>query len=485
MVERRDRSSTAEINALIESARYTGPTVTAEQLVGVESCLRQLAGQLALVARPHLAQRFGLEPSGTLFIGPPGTGKTLLARYLAGQLAMPMYQFAADEFQSNPELIHGVFRRLSDERALVFIDEISILAQRRDWGDAEDRRMLSALITSLDGLSDTATRPWVVGACTPDIQLDHAIHRSGRLGVVVEFAVPSADQRRQLFELYLRPVPHALAAGDIGRLAEMANGATGADVRDWVSQAASEVLAEAETDEPRIEYRHLETVVARRGFVAAEGRADRKPTYETALHEAGHAAVAWACFGRAALARLDIRFGSSNSDLEDSHLGHFEVSNDWLAVNKPNSRTWPEHAAVALAGVCTEEALLGHRGAGGEVDVSNATRIIIGQLDTGDPDFGPSRSQVETAAGIFREGSEAMRATVWHLVRPRFASCWLRTAGLVADHRQSIERLARALLADYRALSGDEIEAILEGRRRARRGLAGAPVPPAGPPVTR
>ena len=154
MVERRDRSSTAEINALIESARYTGPTVTAEQLVGVESCLRQLAGQLALVARPHLAQRFGLEPSGTLFIGPPGTGKTLLARYLAGQLAMPMYQFAADEFQSNPELIHGVFRRLSDERALVFIDEISILAQRRDWGDAEDRRMLSALITSLDGLSD-------------------------------------------------------------------------------------------------------------------------------------------------------------------------------------------------------------------------------------------------------------------------------------------------------------------------------------------
>ncbi len=52
-----------DVKALIAEARYDGPTVTVEQLVGVESCLRQLAGQLALVARPELAERFGTARS--------------------------------------------------------------------------------------------------------------------------------------------------------------------------------------------------------------------------------------------------------------------------------------------------------------------------------------------------------------------------------------------------------------------------------------
>lgn len=461
--------SSSDVDKFVAQALYTGPSVTADLLVGVDSCLRQLAGQLALISRPELAKRFGLEPSGTLFLGPPGTGKTMLAKYLAGRLALPMYQFAADEFGTDPALIHAVFRRLSDARALVFIDEISILASRRDYGDAEERRMLSALLTSLDGLgTDPASRPWVIGACTPDIDLDPAIYRSGRLGVVVEFALPSEEQRRQLFKLYLAPVPNTVSEAEIARLAELATTATGADVHDWVNQAASEALADDNAaGEPTIEYRHLEAVVARRGFVAAMDRPGRAVTYEKCLHEAAHAVVAWALFGPAALAAVTVNYGRS-PDAYDYGLddGHFELSDDWLAANPPTSLSWLDHAAVALAGMSAEEVVLGYRGGGSSSDVAKASRIVLAQLDLADPEFGPSRHAIEFSPTGRPTGSEAMRANAWHLARPRFAACYQRTVGLVTDHRAPIERLAQALLrAQTSALTGEEILAVIDDAR--------------------
>lgn len=466
-----------QLSRLIERARYRGPTVRADQLVGLDACVRQLGGQLALIARPELARRFGLEPSGTLLIGPPGTGKTLVARYLAGRLDLPLYEISADEFGSDPELIHRVFRRLSEQRAIVFLDEVSILAQKREWGDAEDRRMLAALLTSLDGLASDREGAglWVIGACTPDIRLDPAIHRSGRLGVIIEFALPSEEQRAALFRLYLEGVPHRVGAADIARLAEAATGASGADIRDWVSQAASEVLAEAEADDPLIEVRHLEAVVARRGFIGAEGRPGREPDWETAVHEAAHAVIAHVLFGREALARVVIGFGAAGA-LTGLARGHFALSDEWALNHPPSSVTWPDHVAVSLAGVCAEEALLGYRGAGAETDVADGTERILAQLDAADPAFGPGRRAIEGSSPVFQTvvGSGAMRELAWDLTRERFEACRSRTQSLVVEHRSEIERLAHVLLEESRSLTGDEIVAGMGGPR-ATHGSAGRP----------
>jgi cell division protease FtsH len=485
----------SKIATLIERARYSGPTVTADQLVGVDSCLRQLAGQLQLMARPELAQRYGLEPSGTLFIGAPGTGKTLLARYLAGMLGVPLYQFSADEIGSDPETLRAVFHRLGNQRALCFIDEISILAQRREWGSGNTRRTLVALLTSLDGLpaATSADRLWVIGACTPDIDLDPAIYRSGRLGVVVEFALPSEKQRGELFKLYLRNVPHRVTRPEIARLAEISDDASGADIHDWVSQAASEALAEKPDGEPIIRYRHLEKVVARHGFVAAEGRPGREPTWEVAVHEAAHAVVAYQLFGLDAIARVSVGFERSQGGAWDDFAhGHFHLSRDWFMANKPTSRNWQSHAAISLAGAAAEMSFLGYRGEGAATDVGKATKLIMDQLDTADPAFGPSRAAIEGNSGVHDAlaGSEVMRVIAWSLTRTRFEECWEQTTSLVREHRTKIERLAEELLLSDGPLTGDEIMAVVDpethqatrpkvpaGNGRRRRGTAPAPDP--------
>jgi ATP-dependent Zn protease len=458
-------TSSFDVEQLLGEAVYTGPTVSADQLVGVEACVRQLDGQLKLIEQPELGERFGLQASGTLFIGPPGTGKTLLARYLAGRLNIPLYQLSADQFGEEPERIHLLFRHLARSRALLFIDEISILCQRRDWASSGDRRMLAALLTELDGLSGVPVqeRLWVIGACTPDISLDDAIRRSGRLGVTVEFAYPSEEQRAQLLRLYLARVPNTLSADDIARLAEMSGGATGADVRDYINQAASLVLAEENgAAEPVIEYRHLEAVFGRRGFIAAEGRPGREPDWETAIHEAAHAVIALAVFGRPALAQVTIGFGQVGRRRAPSR-GHFDVSADWAYKNRPNSVSWRDHVAVKLAGVCAEDLLLGHRGHGASDDVDAATNIILDQFDEGDPAFGPSRSAMELSAKrLGPGGSDAMRSAVWHLTQARFGECWTRTKELVAQRQSAIERLARVLLTTKSRLTADEIAAAIE-----------------------
>ena len=452
-----------DIDDLIAKARYTGPTVTANEVIGLEACLEQLRGQLALLERPDLGARFGLEPSGTLLIGNPGTGKTLLARYLAGALDRPLYQVSADQFEGQPALIHAVFDRLRSERAVFFLDEISILAQKREWGDAADRRALVALLTCLDGLTsvEPGERVWVIGACTPDIQLDPALSRSGRLGVTIEVALPSEEHRRELFKLYLNPVPNRVTAASLRLLARASSGATGADIRDWVNQAASLALVERSKGDPVIRPRHLHTVVARRGFVAAEERPGRLPDWETCVHEAAHAVVALVLFGEHSLGELSVGIGRVAGAMS---RGRFVLSDAWAAVNPPTSINWRDHAALALAGVAAEEVILGYRGAGQQSDVMEATRLLLDLLETADPLFGPSRLAMEGQGGLAAHtGSDVMRATVWHLVQRRFDDSWIAAERLAIAYRADIERLARVLLDGRWVLVGRQIADAARG----------------------
>jgi len=442
--------------------------------VGVDACLRQLGGQIALFARPDLADRFGITPSGSLFIGPPGTGKTHLVRYLAASvLDVPLYHLGADEFQDDPQLVHAIFERLAPERAILFIDEIGMIAVTRKYADRDERRMLTALLTALDGLSSSTTRQrlWVIAATTPDTTLDAAITRSGRLGVQIEFALPSEEQRANLFRLYLRDLPHCVTDGEIDRLVAISSQASGADIRDWISQAAAEVLADAvpndARDNPVIEPRHLEAVATRRGWIAAE-RPGRSATWATAVHEAAHATIAYRVLGRDALAHVKVGWGNGDPAALAFERGHFALSEEWAAENDVTSTTWPDHVAIRLAGSCAEEALCGFRGPGASHDIDSATSIIRQQLDYADPAFGPSRRTLEWQTGLDAAlGSEEMRATAWHLVRTRFDECWSRTRELVAANQDAIVRLARALLDDRQVLVDDEIVALIEDQEVA------------------
>ena len=115
---------------------------------------------------------------GILLFGPPGTGKTLLAAAAAGSLNATFFDVKADRvlskfFGESSKLVSGLYAaaRLHSP-SIVFIDEFDALGQSRssDTGEAT-RKLLSTLLTELDGLQDkksdrllltlaATNRPW-------------------------------------------------------------------------------------------------------------------------------------------------------------------------------------------------------------------------------------------------------------------------------------------------------------------------------------
>lgn len=98
---------------------------------------------------------------GVLLFGPPGTGKTLLAAAAAGSLNASFYDVKASSilskyFGDSSKIITELYNSARiHSPSLVFLDEFDALSPSRDGDSSEaSRRVLSTLLTELDGLGD-------------------------------------------------------------------------------------------------------------------------------------------------------------------------------------------------------------------------------------------------------------------------------------------------------------------------------------------
>lgn len=114
------------------------------------------------VAIAGLKKPDSIKPwKGILLFGPPGTGKTLLAAAAAGSLDAAFYDVKAESvlskyFGESSKLISALYNSARNHSpSIVFIDEFDALSQSRDEDTGEaGRKILSSLLTELDGLSD-------------------------------------------------------------------------------------------------------------------------------------------------------------------------------------------------------------------------------------------------------------------------------------------------------------------------------------------
>jgi len=112
---------------------------------------------IAALQRPESIQPW----KGILLFGPPGTGKTLLASAAAGSLNATFFNIKASNvlskyFGESTKIVSTLYE-VAREKApsIVFIDEIDALTMKRSGEQSEaSRRMLSTLLTELDGFQD-------------------------------------------------------------------------------------------------------------------------------------------------------------------------------------------------------------------------------------------------------------------------------------------------------------------------------------------
>ncbi len=189
-------------------------------------------------------------PKGILLHGPSGTGKTLLAKAVATESEANFISVKGPELLSkwvgeSEKGIREIFRKARQASpCVVFFDEIDSIAPIRgmEGVHASTERMMSQLLTEMDGIQEM--QGVVIIAATNRVDMiDNALLRPGRFDKIVLVSNPDRNTRERILEIHIKgkPVSNDI---DLGRIADLTDGFSGADMSAVANTAISVVLQE-------------------------------------------------------------------------------------------------------------------------------------------------------------------------------------------------------------------------------------------------
>ncbi|ATA75554.1 MULTISPECIES: ATP-dependent zinc metalloprotease FtsH [Capnocytophaga] len=289
--------------------------VTFQDVAGLEGAKEEVQEIVDFLKNPDKYTSLGGKiPKGALLVGPPGTGKTLLAKAVAGEAQVPFFSLSGSDFVEmfvgvGASRVRDLFKQAKEKSpAIIFIDEIDAIGRARgknNFTGANDERenTLNQLLTEMDGFG-THTNVIVLAATNRADILDKALMRAGRFDRQIYVDLPNLNERKQIFEVHLRPIKKAETL-EIDFLAKQTPGFSGADIANVCNEAAL------------IAARKGKTAVGKQDFLDAVDRIvgglEKKSKMITdeerrtiAFHEAGHATVSWLLKYAAPLVKVTI-----------------------------------------------------------------------------------------------------------------------------------------------------------------------------------
>ncbi|MFC7098190.1 proteasome-activating nucleotidase Pan1 [Halobaculum marinum] len=234
------------------------PDVTYEDIGGLDEQMNEVRETVEMPLKsPEMFTKVGIQPpSGVLLHGPPGTGKTMLAKAVANQTDATFIKMAGSELVhkfigEGAKLVRDLFEvARENEPAVIFIDEIDAIASKRTdsktSGDAEVQRTMMQLLAEMDGF-DERGEIRIIAATNRFDMLDPAILRPGRFDRLIEVPKPEIEGRELIFKIHTRDMNVADDV-DFGELAELTEGASGADVKAVCTEAGMFAIREDRTE---------------------------------------------------------------------------------------------------------------------------------------------------------------------------------------------------------------------------------------------
>jgi transitional endoplasmic reticulum ATPase len=199
----------------VEVTEETIPEVTYEDIGGLTDEVKKIREMVEVpLKHPEVFERLGVEPpKGVLLHGPPGTGKTLLAKAVATESDANFILLNGPEIMSkfygeSEKKIRDIFEDAEKNApSIIFIDEIdSIAPQREEVGGEVERRVVSQLLTMMDGLQSRG-KVVVIAATNRPNAIDPALRRPGRFDREVELRAPDKNGRLQILKIHTRGMP--------------------------------------------------------------------------------------------------------------------------------------------------------------------------------------------------------------------------------------------------------------------------------------
>lgn len=222
---------------------------------------------------PERYAKYGVSaPNALLLYGLPGCGKSHIGRVLAGEADLVCKLIAPSDLTSmwggeGTSKIRELFDwALKQAPCLLIIDEIESLAPQQSEVNTipNEKRHVNELLAQLDRIADK--RVAVVATTNYASGIDSAIRRSGRFDVKIPVFLPTAEDRREIFDHYLRLADirgvEGLSEIDTHALAEKTPLYTPADIKTIVQTAVRRaVYRTSEDTSPRLSSGDLRDVL--------------------------------------------------------------------------------------------------------------------------------------------------------------------------------------------------------------------------------
>src|ERR1700681_3754022 len=189
------------------------------------------------------ARAFGLEPPrGVIILGVQGCGKSLCARAIAGEWKLPLVKFDSarifDKYIGETEKrIRKVFEVAEGlAPCVLWIDELEkVFAGSGPDSASADAGVSSRLLASfLSWMQDRKPAVFVAATCNNVTVLPPELIRKGRFNELFFVGLPSVDERKQVFSIQLTKRKRNPADYDLDRVAEAAEGFSGAEIESAV-----------------------------------------------------------------------------------------------------------------------------------------------------------------------------------------------------------------------------------------------------------
>ncbi len=225
------------------------PSVSYEDIGGLSKEIDLIREMVEIpIKHPELFEKLGIgAPKGVLLIGPPGTGKTLLAKAVASESDANFYSIAGPEIMSkyygeSEKQLRDIFEEAKKNApSIIFIDEIDSIAPKRGEGkDQTEKRVVSQLLTLMDGLKGRGDVVVIAATNRPD-DIDEALRRPGRFDREIRIMPPNEKGRKEILMIHTRGMPLDDNV-DLDKLAARTIGFTGADLEALCKEAAMKAI---------------------------------------------------------------------------------------------------------------------------------------------------------------------------------------------------------------------------------------------------
>jgi SpoVK/Ycf46/Vps4 family AAA+-type ATPase len=263
-----------ELGSAVSQLITTSP-ITWDEIGGLEETKREIKYALALsIARPPPGVSIA-SWRNVLFYGPPGTGKTLLAAATSNALRLnartesravffnvKVSSVMSKYFGESTKIVSELYGQARDASpAVVFLDEFESLAGERGEGDSgPERRILSTILSELDGLAEKGRKDiyvLTIAATNRPWELDPAV--LSRFEKKILIPLPDEATRRAILEIHLAKKGFASAV-PLDELAAATDGYSGRELERFCKEVTTRMIAEENRGLPAIVDQGLDAV---------------------------------------------------------------------------------------------------------------------------------------------------------------------------------------------------------------------------------